>query len=153
MTTHSATVVGGRVAPLRAIRRRLELLRTRRAADRELVVRAVEPSRLSWRVAELTSRNTRLSLARAFRRTVDDANPKYLPCASPLNRGAVRSNADRFEAVARRLEALDHPVRARGVLLGERLLVDGSSVLYDPARGAFLADVLDGVLDALEGTS
>ena len=93
----------------------------------------------------------RLDLARAVRRAIRAADPRYLPSASPLNRGAVRAESATLNAIALRLEALDRDVSPRGVTLLQQLLADGSSPLYGNWSTERLAEQLDDILDALEG--
>ena len=101
--------------------------RRRRAA----ATGAGPPLRLAWRVEELVTPKNRLDLAHTLRSLVREADARYLPSASPVNRVAVRAEAETLLAVAARLADLERPVAARGVLLVDRLLVDGFSPLYD----------------------
>ena len=77
------------------------------------------------------------------RRLVRDANPRYLPGAAPFNRVAVRAAADDVLAMADRLADLERPIAARGVLLLERLLVDGAGPLYDREHADELLAAID----------
>lgn len=129
-------------------RRALRALRT--AADADLARRNRPPLRLSWRVEELVATKNRLDLAHSLRSLVRDARPSYLPSASPFNRMVVRAESDQLLAVAARLADLDRPVAARGVVLLERLLTDGSGPLYDRERVDEFGSILDAILDALE---
>jgi hypothetical protein len=129
---------------------RRALRAARWAADAELLRRESPPLRLAWRVEELVTPKNRLELARTLRSLVRDANPRYLPSASPFNRLAVRAEAETLIAVAARLAELGRPVTARGVLLVERLLVDGSGPLYDRELIDDLPPYLDTALAALE---
>ena len=52
--------------------------------------------------------------------------------------------------MAARLADLERPVAARGVVLLERLLIDGSGPLYDRDRVDEFGSTLDTILDALE---
>jgi hypothetical protein len=142
---------------LRAFWRRLEGLRgrralraARRAADAELVRRDSPPLRLAWRVEELVTPKSRLELANTLRSLVRDASPRYLVSASPVNRLAVRAEAETLLTVSARLADLTRPVSARGVILIERLLVDGSGPLYDRELVDDLPVYLDTTLAALE---
>ncbi len=132
------------------IKARRNLYATRRAADAELLRRTGPPLRLAWRVEELVTPKNRLDLAHTLRSLVREADARYLPSASPVNRIAVRAEAETFLAVAARLADLERPVAARGVLLVDRLLVDGFSPLYDRERSDELPDYLDAALVALE---
>jgi len=104
---------------------------------------------LAWRANELVARSNRVDLARSLRRMIRDADARYLPNASPVNRVAVRAESNRLLAIARRLES-DDPVAPRGVLLADRLLVDGLGPLYSRARVDELPSYLDVTLEALE---
>jgi len=108
------------------------------------------PLRLAWRVDELVGTKNRLDLAHAIRSLVRDANPRYLPSASPVNRPAIRAYSDELLAIAARLADLERPVAARGVVLADRLLVDGSGPFYDRERVGELPSYLDAALAALE---
>lgn len=142
---------------LRALWRSLEGLRARRAlrvarwaADAELVRRETPPLRLAWRVEELVTPKSRLELAHTLRSLVREASPRYLVSASPVNRLAVRAEAEALLTVSARLADLERPVAARGVILMERLLVDGSGPLYDRELVDDLPVYLGTALAALE---
>ncbi len=96
------------------------------------------------------STKNRLDLAHSLRSLVRDARPSYLPSASPFNRLAVRAESDELAAIAARLTDLERPVAARGVVLLERLLVDGSGPLYDRERVDEFVPTLDAILEGLE---
>jgi hypothetical protein len=134
---------------VRGLKERHALRAGRRTADRELLRREHPPLRLAWRVEELVTPKNRLDLAHSIQSLVRDANPRYLPTASPVNRLAVRAEAETLLAVAARLGDLERPVAARGVLLVERLLVDGSGPLYDRELVDDLPAYLDSALTAL----
>jgi hypothetical protein len=121
-------------------RERRELKRARAAADSELLRFRTPPPRLAWRTAELTAGSSRLGLARELRGLVEASDPRYLPGASPLDRGAVRVEADALLALADRLADLEVPVAPRGVLLLERLLLGTRGPLYG-IEGAAALDV------------
>jgi hypothetical protein len=129
---------------------RRSLRAARRAADDELAARRRPPLRLAWRVEELVSTKSRLDHAHAFRSLVRDASPKYLPAAAPVNRVAVRAQADVVLEIAARIADLDRPVAARGVVLADRLLTEASSPLYDRDLVDELPDLLAVTLVALE---
>ena len=120
------------------------------AADGELLRRESPPLRLAWRVEEHVASKNRLELAHTLRSLVRESSTRYLPSASPVNRLAVRDEAETLLAVAARLADLDRPVAARGVVFVERLLVDGSGSLYDRERVDELPAYLDTALTALE---
>jgi hypothetical protein len=142
---------------LRALRRAVERVKARRslraarrAADTELALRKSPPLRLAWRVEELVGTKNRLDLAHSLRTLVRDSSPRYVPAASPVNRIAVRPESEMLLAVAARLADLERPVSARGVVLADRLLTDGSGPLYDRDRVDELPAYLDSTIYALE---
>jgi hypothetical protein len=141
---------------LRSLYHGLERLKSRRAlraarwaADTELAHRRTAPLRLAWRVEELLTPKNRLDLAHALRSLVRDAGARYLPGPSPVNRVAVRAESDAILAIASRIANLEQPVSARGVVLADRLLTDGSGPLYDRERVDELPAYLDATLHAL----
>lgn len=143
--------------PLQAVWSRLKELKARRAllaarwaADAELLRRNTTPLRLSWRAEELVAPKNRLDLAHTLRSLVRESAPRYLPSASPVNRLAVRAEAETLLAVAARLADLERPVAPRGIVFIERLLVDGSGPLYDRELVDDLPVFLDTARDALE---
>lgn len=135
--------------PFVALRRRRKLSAARRRADLELARWPYVPLQLMWRANELVGDKNRRELARSVRSAIRDSNPRYLPGASPLNRGAVRAEAGTLEEIASRLAAVEHEVSPRGVALVERLLTDGSSPLYDGGDSDSLGDKLDQILESL----
>ena len=95
--------------------------------------------RFAWRTRELVSDEHRLDLGRSLTATVHSADERFLPSASPLDRGAVRASSSQLLELASRLLDLERPVMPRGVLLVERLLSGRESPLYarvEQARGA-----------------
>jgi hypothetical protein len=124
---------------LESLRARRELREARRQADAEILRSAVPSLRVAWRAVELVEPERRRELARSIRRVVREADPRYLPGATPINRGGVRIVTDRLLESAERIEDVECPVGARGVLLFELLLLDGASPLYGPgpADGLF----------------
>ena len=135
------------VSPRRLARRRA-LRRVRRAADDEILNSNWVSPLLAWRVNELVAQKHRRRLARSLRDTVKVADGRYLPNASPINRGVARGEAHRLLAIADRLED-ENPVGPRGVLLVERLLVDGFGPLYAREHAGALASYLDVTVAAL----
>jgi hypothetical protein len=132
------------------LRARRALRALRAAADADLARRERPPLRLAWRVEELVATKNRLDLAHSLRSLVRDARPTYLPSASPFNRLVVRADGDRLLAVAERLADLARPVAARGVVLLDRLLTDGTGPLYDRDRADDFGPTLDLILETLE---
>lgn len=132
----------------------VELRGDRRAADRELRLGSraqLGSAATAWRARELTSARHRTALARSVARTERDASPAWLPGASPLNRAAVRPQADLFRRLAERLADLDRPVSARGVLEVEDLLTSSESPLYARERAHEMQASLLACVRALEG--
>ncbi len=89
-------------------------------------------SRYGWRIDELTSRRERRMLGGSVREIVPELSPRRLPGASPLNRVALRPYRADLIALADRLDDLERPVSAAGMLGVRRLLTDPDSVLYAP---------------------
>ena len=139
------------LAPVRGWEARRALKAARREADVEILASHLPSPRLAWRIEELVDDENRIDLGRAVTGVVHAADERLLPGASPLDRSAVRACRSELLELASRLYDLNTPVRARGVLLVERVLEDGSGPLYgrrDPVRlRAALVDVrgeLDG---------
>jgi hypothetical protein len=84
---------------------------------------------------------------------VDELDVDLLPGSSPLNRAAARPHADLIEELAERLDDVDRPVSARGVLLTESLPTDGSSPLYARDRAGELRGALARCLAELDEPS
>jgi hypothetical protein len=135
---------------LATLKNRRALRAARSAADDELVRRQDTPLRLAWRAEELVAPKNRLELAHSLRSLVRDSAARYLPSASPVNRAAVRGESETLLALAARLADVHRAVAARGVLLVDRLLVDGSGPLYERARADQLHPYLERALGALE---
>ena len=109
---------------------RRALRAARRSADAELIVTRLPPPRLAWRSHELVADAHRLQLGRALTDVVHASDERFLPNASPLDRGAVRACRAQLLDLASRLCDLERPVMPRGVLLVERLLDAGSGLLF-----------------------
>jgi hypothetical protein len=107
---------------------------------------------LAWRAGELCSPESREHLAAELRRLERSAAPSHLAGAVPLNRVAVRANAEEIDALVDRLSAPE-PVSARGMILARRLLDDPSGPLYDRDRVSDLGPRLREVLEALDDHS
>ena len=156
--SHHATTGARELHPLAAwVWQGLATLKSRRAlraarstADSELLRREHPPLRLAWRVEELVTPKNRLELAHSLRSIVRDSRAKYLPSASPVNRAAVRGQSESLLALAERLGDVRRAVAARGVILVDHLLVDGSGPLYDRERVDELPSYLQRALAALE---
>jgi hypothetical protein len=142
--------LGAHWRPVRGFKARRALRAARWAADKELRYRASPPLRLAWRVEELVTPTNRNDLARTLRSLVRDSSTRYVPSASPVNRVAVRAEAETLLRLASRVADLTRPVAARGILFVERLLVDGAGPLYDRERVDELPAYLDSAVTALE---
>lgn len=118
------------LAPVRSWEARRALRGARRRADEELAATRLPPPRLAWRAAELVANDNRVDLARSLTDVVHAADERLLPAAAPIARAAVRECRPQLLAIAARLFDVSKPVPARGVLLVERLLTDGSGPLY-----------------------
>jgi hypothetical protein len=131
-----------------------ELARLRRSADRELRLgrKAYLHSPLvEWRAGELTSPHNRNVLARSLAHLESEVSASRLPGASPLNRTAVRPHLGLVRQLAARMDAVDEPVRPRGILLVQDLLTSPESSLYARDRAGELHDDLVDCLAALDG--
>jgi hypothetical protein len=116
--------------PYRDWQARRALQAARRDADAELIVTRLPSPRFAWRTRELVSDEHRLDLGRSLTGTVHSADERFLPSASPLDRGAVRACGSQLLELGSRLLDLERPVMPRGVLLTERLLSGKDSPLY-----------------------
>ncbi len=143
-------LLGGLRQAVERLQARRELAAARRAADREILLSPSPSLRHSWRAAELATPKNRLELAGTLRDVVRDAEVRHAPSASPVNFAAVREQSDRLRALGDRLADLEEPVAARGVLLVEHLLTDGTGPLYDHGRIEALPFYVDAALEALD---
>ena len=135
--------------------RRLEDRRRACAAADAWIERGYEnrASRYGWRAVELTSPRERRLLGRSVRRIVPELAAGRPPGASPLNRTALRPFRSELIALADRLDDLERPVSAAGILGVHRLLTEPGSVLYSRPSfdkqprdiGAELGAILDGL--------
>jgi hypothetical protein len=137
-------------APLHGWEDRRALRSARRVADAELIVTRLPPPRLAWRWQELVAGGHRLDLGRAITDVVHASDERFLPSASPLDRGAVRACRAQLLDLASRVCDLGRPVMPRGVLLVERLLDDSSGPLFGRAGSRLLALELKRTRAALE---
>jgi hypothetical protein len=137
-------------APLHSWEERRALRSARRVADAELIVTRLPPPRLAWRWQELVADAHRLSLGRTLTDVVHASDERFLPSASPLDRGAVRACRAQLLDLASRLCDLGRPVMPRGVLLVERLLDDSAGPLFGRTGTRLLALELKRTRAALE---
>jgi hypothetical protein len=135
-----------------AVRRSIERARLRGAAD-EWIARGWEnpAARYGWRLEELTSLRERKVLCGSLRSIVRELAQRHSSVGSLLNRRALHAHRPRLIALADRLDDLERPVSASGVLAVRRLVTQPDSPLYarpgpdGPARdtGAELGAILD----------
>ena len=139
------------LTPIRGWEARRSLRAARRRADVELLATRLPSPRLAWRTEELIHEDNRVDLGRSLTAVVHSADGRLLPSASPLDRNAVRAVSAQLLELAARLHDLSRPVAPRGVLLVDRLLVDGSSPLYAKLAPGGLRAAAVRALAALEG--
>jgi hypothetical protein len=139
------------LAPVRGWEARRALRAARRRADDELLTARLPSPRLAWRTEELVADDNRIDLGRSLTDVVHSADERLLPSASPLNRSAIRSARPQLLELAARLFDVSRPVAPRGVLLVERLLVDGSGPLYSQRGTNRLLMEIGRGLAALDG--
>ena len=139
------------LAPVRSWEARRALRGARRRADEELAATRLPSPRLAWRAAELVADENRIDLARSLTDVVHAADERLPPAASPIARAAVRECRPQLLAIAARLFEVSRPVPARGVLLVERLLTDGSGPLYGRGDAEGLLAAAAGILVVLDG--
>jgi hypothetical protein len=135
-----------------AVRRSIERARRRGAAD-EWIARGWENPAVqySWRLEELTSHRERRLLSGSLRSTVRELTRRYPSVGSLLNRRALYAHRSVLIAIADRLDDVERPVSAAGVLAVQRLITQPDSPLYarpgpdGPTRdtGAELGAILD----------
>ena len=73
-----------------------------------------------------------------------------MPGASPVNRVAARRHLELVRLLGAILEDGGIGVEARGVILVERLLLDGGGPLYDRTRAGELEPALNAAVAALK---
>jgi hypothetical protein len=121
-------------AALTAWREQRALDRLRASVDATLIRRRRQQLSplLLWRTGEVTGQAFRDHVASELRRVVDVSRAGSLPGASPVDRAAVRRNADSLVGLAARLEGPD-PLDAQAILLARSLAHDATSPFYDAA--------------------
>ncbi|MFL5953093.1 MAG: hypothetical protein ACJ76I_03180 [Gaiellaceae bacterium] len=139
------------LAPVKVWEARRAVKAARRRADAEILASRLPSPRLAWRIEELVGEQNRVDLGRALTNIVHTADEGVLPSASPVDRSAVRVCRPQLLDLASRLHDLDSPVSARGVLLVEGMLADGSGPLYGRADPRLLRAALDDVRAELDG--
>ncbi|HEX4526826.1 MAG TPA: hypothetical protein VH108_08825 [Gaiellaceae bacterium] len=123
--------------------------RVRHEAD-EWIARGYEgrAAWYGWRIAELTAARERLLLACSMQHVVSELSDPRVGQLSPLNRKELRPQQHLIKRLSKRLEDLDRPVSAAGILAVNQLLTSPSSVLYRHGRSVSAA--LSETLDRLE---
>jgi hypothetical protein len=139
----------------RAGRSFLERHRLRSSADAWIARGHDDPTGwYGWRIAELTAPRERRLLARSLRAVVGDLSSPRLSPVAPLNRVALRPHTGLLLELAERLDTLERPVSAGGVLHVQRLITDPGSPLYAPPSFAAAVETpertIRAVRDALE---
>lgn len=134
--------------PLRGWEARRTLRSERRRADGELIGSRRPSPRLAWRVSELIADEHRIDLGRRVTDVVHASDERFLPGASPIDRGAVRESRSQLLELASRLFDTSRPVTPRGILLVQRLLDGGP--LYGNGRTARLRRDAEEARTALE---
>lgn len=140
---------------LQGVRRWLELIRRRRAADQWLRHGMAPLPLHRWRAAELVSVRERRLLARSLDEVVHELKSRTCSSAVPLNRMGLRPHEAEIAALAERLADLARPVSPTGILLVHDLLTRSKSPLYGIGReGADqLPQAVDRILVALDSGS
>jgi hypothetical protein len=134
--------------PLRGWEARRTLRAERKAADAELLSSRRPSPRLAWRVAELVSEEERIEAARHLIDVVHAADERFLPGASPIDRGAVRECRPQLLELAARVSDTVRPVAPRGMLLVRQLLDGGP--MYGNGRAPRLCRDVEAAREALE---
>ena len=135
-------------------RRRHHSRRARRDADRWLRISAgrwEDHPACAWRAAELTALRERRILARSLQGVAREVSaPRATITAVPLNRRDLAPHIEEIEQLAQRLEDLELPVTAVGVLCVRDLLTEGGGPLYLHGRAADLSETLYRIRRTLE---
>jgi hypothetical protein len=139
------------LAPVRGWEARRALRAARRRADDEILSTRLAPPRLAWRVGELLDESNRIDLGCSLTSVVHASDERLLPSASPIDRVAVRACRAELLSLAAELCDLSRTVTPRGVLLTEKLLVDGTGPLYGHDDPNVLAQEIGRVRAALNG--
>jgi hypothetical protein len=139
------------LAPVRSWEARRALRDARRRADAEILGARLPSPRLAWRTGELVADDNRVELGRSLTDVVHSADERLLPSATPLDRNGIRGSRAQLLQLAARLYDVSQPVAPRGVLLVDRLLVDGSSPLYARSPANRLRLAVAEALEALDG--
>jgi hypothetical protein len=112
-------------------RHQIERAGLRRAAD-AWIARGYESrtSSYAWRIAELTSPRQRQLLACSLSGVLSDISDRRPAPLSPFNRRALLPNRHLIRRLSNRLDDLDRPISAAGILAVNELLTNPGSALY-----------------------
>jgi len=135
-----------KVHPIRHVVERRRRAARRGNADR----RILHGESIQWRERELTSLRRRMQLARSLDSLVRELESASVPGASPVNRVAARRHLELVRLLGAILEDGGIGVEARGVILVDRLLLDGGGPLYDRTRAGELEPALNAAVAALK---
>jgi hypothetical protein len=91
-----------------------------------------------------------MQLARSLDSLVRELESASVPGASPVNRVAARRHLELVRRLAATLEDGGIGLEGRGIILVERLLLDGAGPLYDRGREGELRPALREALAALK---
>ncbi len=132
----------GTAAPSGDAARRLHarfLMALQRSELTRVLAEGADPAaspQLALRAEQLTSTRNRRVLARAMRRTIDEAHRPPLARSRVviIRRGAVLDAEGAIRTMIARLTS-PHPVQAQGMAMAERILTNAdASPLYNPAE-------------------
>jgi hypothetical protein len=149
----SALMLGGALAvsaTLETLIRFRATARDRKKADALIVTGNRLPADLAWREQELCDGGQRTMLARSIRRLLRSLDREVVMTAQVVNRPAARAQRGGLDALATRLESLDRPVAALGMVRVRTLLTDGHSPLFDRIVGDDLPEHIRRALRDLE---
>lgn len=136
---------------------RLKLFLTRGKLDRQLAVggSCEATDALALRVQQLTDPSMRRRIAGELRGVVEyvdnHESGRVVLSSVVIEPAAVRAGRETILGLAERMEAMDSPVRARGVVLARALLTEGISPLYNPYSERTVSEAVFDVQDALGG--
>lgn len=135
---------------------RLKVFLTRGKLDRKLAAGSLceATDELALRVQQLTAPSMRRRIAGELRGVVDYVDNREsgaVISSVVIEPAAVRAGRESLLGLAERIEAIDSPVRARGVVFARALLTDGTSPLYNPYSEQTVSEAVFEVQDALGG--
>ena len=135
---------------------RLKVFLTRGKLDRKLAAGGSREAtdELALRVRQLTDPGMRRQIAAELRGVVEYVDNRESGVAFSsvvIEPSAVMFGRESILGLAERIEAMDCPVRARGVVLARALLTEGISPLYNPYSEQTVSEAVFDVQDALGG--